>query len=53
MDSVIDSMMLVEEGESDKQEDLFKVHHIQNPTFQRLFQVASCSAREERWSFHL
>ncbi|XP_067108403.1 X-ray repair cross-complementing protein 5 [Osmerus mordax] len=38
MDSVIDSMMLVEEGESGKQEDLFKVHHIQNPTFQRLFQ---------------
>lgn len=41
VDSLIDSMMLVENGEDDdaKQKDIFKVHNIPNPAFQRLFQV--------------
>lgn len=39
VDSLIDSMMLVEEGDDEKPKDLFKVHHIPNPEFQRLFQV--------------
>lgn len=39
MDSLIDSMMLVEEGEEEKPKDMLKVHHIPNPEFQRLFQV--------------
>ncbi|KAM4609330.1 X-ray repair cross-complementing protein 5-like [Polymixia lowei] len=38
MDSLIDSMMLVEEDENGEQEDTFKVHHIPNPAFQRHFQ---------------
>lgn len=38
VDSLIDSMMLVEEDENGDQEDLFRVHHIPNPAFQRLFQ---------------
>ncbi|CAG09291.1 unnamed protein product, partial [Tetraodon nigroviridis] len=39
VDSLIDSMMLVEEGDDGKPKDMFKVHHIPNPEFQRLFQV--------------
>lgn len=39
MDSLIDSMMLVEEDEDGKQKDMLKVHHIPNPSFQRHFQV--------------
>lgn len=39
VDSLIDSMMLVKEGDDEKPEDMFKVHHIPNPEFQRLFQV--------------
>lgn len=39
MDNLIDSMMLVEEDEEEKPKDMFKVHHIPNPEFQRLFQV--------------
>lgn len=41
MDSLIDSMMLVEEGDEDEdeQKDLFRVHDIPNPAFQRHFQV--------------
>ncbi|TDH07014.1 hypothetical protein EPR50_G00119080 [Perca flavescens] len=35
VDSLIDSMMLVE---GDDQKDMFKVHHIPNPAFQRHFQ---------------
>ncbi|XP_028292034.1 X-ray repair cross-complementing protein 5 [Gouania willdenowi] len=38
VDSLIDSMMLVEEDEDGKQKDIFKVHDIPNPAFQRLFQ---------------
>ncbi|XP_071373503.1 X-ray repair cross-complementing protein 5 [Centroberyx affinis] len=38
VDSLIDSMMLVEEDENGQQEDMFKAHHIPNPAFQRLFQ---------------
>ncbi|XP_031438023.1 X-ray repair cross-complementing protein 5 isoform X2 [Clupea harengus] len=38
VDSLIDSMMLVEEKEDREKEDLFKVNHIPNPQFQRLFQ---------------
>ncbi|XP_062390923.1 X-ray repair cross-complementing protein 5 [Sardina pilchardus] len=38
VDSFIDSMMLVEENEDGEVEDLFKVNHIPNPQFQRLFQ---------------
>lgn len=38
VDSLIDSMMLVEEGDDEKPKDMFKVHHIPNPEFQRLFQ---------------
>ncbi|XP_036425579.1 X-ray repair cross-complementing protein 5 [Colossoma macropomum] len=38
VDSLINSMMLVEEGEDGKKEDIFKVNHIPNPQFQRLFQ---------------
>ncbi|XP_059199012.1 X-ray repair cross-complementing protein 5 [Centropristis striata] len=37
MDSLIDSMMLVEE-EDGEQKDMFKVHNIPNPAFQRHFQ---------------
>lgn len=39
VDSLIESMMLVEEGDDEKPKDMFKVHHIPNPEFQRLFQV--------------
>lgn len=39
VDSLIDSMMLVEEDDDGKKTDMFKVHHIPNPGFQRLFQV--------------
>ncbi|KAL6484445.1 hypothetical protein MHYP_G00064900 [Metynnis hypsauchen] len=38
VDSLINSMMLVEEGEDGKKEDIFKVNHISNPQFQRIFQ---------------
>uniref|UniRef100_UPI003AAF9E49 X-ray repair cross-complementing protein 5 n=1 Tax=Centroberyx gerrardi TaxID=166262 RepID=UPI003AAF9E49 len=38
VDSLIDSMMLVEEDENGQREDMFKAHHIPNPAFQRLFQ---------------
>lgn len=38
VDSLIDSMMLVEEDENGDEQDLFKVHHIPNPAFQRHFQ---------------
>lgn len=38
VDSLIDSMMLVEEDEKSEKKDLFKVHHIPNPAFQRHFQ---------------
>ncbi|KAL7865398.1 hypothetical protein SRHO_G00106450 [Serrasalmus rhombeus] len=38
VDSLINSMMLVEEGEDGKKEDIFKVNHISNPQFQRMFQ---------------
>ncbi|XP_041663738.1 X-ray repair cross-complementing protein 5 [Cheilinus undulatus] len=37
VDSLIDSMMLVEEKDGEKK-DLFKVHNIPNPAFQRHFQ---------------
>lgn len=43
VDSLIDSMMLIEEGEDEKPKDLFKVHHIPNPDFQRHFQVLQFS----------
>uniref|UniRef100_A0A667YT78 X-ray repair cross-complementing protein 5 n=1 Tax=Myripristis murdjan TaxID=586833 RepID=A0A667YT78_9TELE len=38
VDSLIDSMMLVEEDENGQKEDMYKVHEIPNPAFQRLFQ---------------
>ncbi|XP_077437100.1 X-ray repair cross-complementing protein 5-like [Vanacampus margaritifer] len=38
VDSLIDSMMLVEKDEDGDLKDLLKVHHIPNPQFQRLFQ---------------
>ncbi|XP_072541137.1 X-ray repair cross-complementing protein 5 [Salminus brasiliensis] len=38
VDALIDSMMLVEEGDDGENEDIFKVNHIPNPQFQRLFQ---------------
>ncbi|XP_074515625.1 X-ray repair cross-complementing protein 5-like isoform X1 [Sebastes fasciatus] len=39
VDSLIDSMMLVEEeDDNEKQKDMFKVHDIPNPAFQRHFQ---------------
>ncbi|XP_010741561.2 X-ray repair cross-complementing protein 5 [Larimichthys crocea] len=40
VDSLIDSMMLVEEDEDEnaEQKDMFEVHHIPNPAFQRHFQ---------------
>lgn len=38
VDSLIDSMMLVEKDDNDEQKDIFKVHHIPNPAFQRHFQ---------------
>ncbi|XP_042351153.1 X-ray repair cross-complementing protein 5 [Plectropomus leopardus] len=38
VDSLIDSMMLVEKDDNEEQKDMFKVHHIPNPAFQRLFQ---------------
>ncbi|XP_040057324.2 X-ray repair cross-complementing protein 5 [Gasterosteus aculeatus] len=40
VDSLIDSMMLVEEEGDDNgdQKDMFKVHHLPNPAFQRHFQ---------------
>ncbi|XP_051937424.1 X-ray repair cross-complementing protein 5 [Hippocampus zosterae] len=38
VDSLIDSMMLVDKDEDGNLKDLFKVHHIPNPAFQRLFQ---------------
>ncbi|XP_053353435.1 X-ray repair cross-complementing protein 5 [Clarias gariepinus] len=38
VDNLINSMMLVEEGEDGEMEDTFKVHKIPNPQFQRLFQ---------------
>lgn len=39
MDSLIDSMMLMEEDENGEQKDMLKVHKIPNPAFQRHFQV--------------
>lgn len=39
VDSLIDSMMLVEENENEEQVDMFKVHQLPNPAFQRHFQV--------------
>lgn len=38
VDSLIDSMMLVEEDKDGVKKDLFKVNHIPNPQYQRLFQ---------------
>ncbi|KAM8856741.1 X-ray repair cross-complementing protein 5-like [Spinachia spinachia] len=39
VDSLIDSMMLVEEEDDNgDQKDMFKVHHLPNPAFQRHFQ---------------
>uniref|UniRef100_A0A8C3AJW2 X-ray repair cross-complementing protein 5 n=1 Tax=Cyclopterus lumpus TaxID=8103 RepID=A0A8C3AJW2_CYCLU len=38
VDSLIDSMMLLEEDDNGDQKDMFKVHHIPNPAFQRHFQ---------------
>lgn len=38
VDSLIDSMMLVEEDDDAEQKDMFKVHNIPNPAFQRHFQ---------------
>uniref|UniRef100_A0A8D3AE25 X-ray repair cross-complementing protein 5 n=1 Tax=Scophthalmus maximus TaxID=52904 RepID=A0A8D3AE25_SCOMX len=38
VDSLIDSMMLVEEDENGEKRDMLKVHHIPNPAFQRHFQ---------------
>uniref|UniRef100_A0A4W6FKC1 X-ray repair cross-complementing protein 5 n=1 Tax=Lates calcarifer TaxID=8187 RepID=A0A4W6FKC1_LATCA len=38
VDSLIDSMMLVEENENGEQVDMFKVHQLPNPAFQRHFQ---------------
>ncbi|XP_068184537.1 X-ray repair cross-complementing protein 5 [Antennarius striatus] len=42
VDSLIDSMMLVEDNDDDdddaEHKDLFKAHHISNPAFQRHFQ---------------
>ncbi|XP_047456822.1 X-ray repair cross-complementing protein 5 [Mugil cephalus] len=38
VDSLIDSMMLVEEDENGEQTDLLKAHQIPNPSFQRHFQ---------------
>uniref|UniRef100_A0A3B4B6W2 X-ray repair cross-complementing protein 5 n=1 Tax=Periophthalmus magnuspinnatus TaxID=409849 RepID=A0A3B4B6W2_9GOBI len=38
VDSLIDSMMLVEEDENGEHKDMHKVHHIPNPAFQRHFQ---------------
>lgn len=43
VDSLIDSMMLVEEDDNAEQKDIFKVHHIPNPAFQRHFQVLQSS----------
>lgn len=43
VDSLIDSMMLVEKDENGEQKDMFKVHHIPNPAFQRIFQVLQYS----------
>uniref|UniRef100_A0A8C1M9Z9 X-ray repair cross-complementing protein 5 n=1 Tax=Cyprinus carpio TaxID=7962 RepID=A0A8C1M9Z9_CYPCA len=37
-DALIDSMMLVEKDEDGESVDVFKVNHIPNPQFQRLFQ---------------
>ncbi len=41
VDSLIDSMMLVEKDDNDDnaEKDIFKVHKIPNPAFQRHFQV--------------
>ncbi|KAJ0070287.1 hypothetical protein NL108_007624 [Boleophthalmus pectinirostris] len=38
VDSLIDSMMLVEEDENGEHKDMLKVHRIPNPAFQRHFQ---------------
>ncbi|XP_054470754.1 X-ray repair cross-complementing protein 5 isoform X2 [Anoplopoma fimbria] len=38
VDSLIDSMMLLEEDDNGDQKDMFKVNHIPNPAFQRHFQ---------------
>ncbi|KAM3607137.1 uncharacterized protein V6R79_002183 [Siganus canaliculatus] len=38
VDALIDSMMLEGEDEEGEQKDMFKVHQIPNPAFQRLFQ---------------
>uniref|UniRef100_A0A7N8WRH9 X-ray repair cross-complementing protein 5 n=1 Tax=Mastacembelus armatus TaxID=205130 RepID=A0A7N8WRH9_9TELE len=38
VDSLIDSMMLVEKDENGDYKDMLKVHHIPNPAFQRHFQ---------------
>lgn len=39
VDTLIDSMMLVEQDEDGESMDIFKVNHIPNPQFQRLFQA--------------
>ncbi|KAI3356167.1 hypothetical protein L3Q82_017426 [Scortum barcoo] len=38
VDSLIDSMMLVEQDDNGEQKDMFKIHHVPNPAFQRHFQ---------------
>uniref|UniRef100_A0A1A8J444 X-ray repair cross-complementing protein 5 n=2 Tax=Nothobranchius kuhntae TaxID=321403 RepID=A0A1A8J444_NOTKU len=38
VDSLIDSMMLVERDENQEERDLLKPHHLPNPAFQRHFQ---------------
>ncbi|XP_068428249.1 X-ray repair cross-complementing protein 5 [Clinocottus analis] len=38
VDSLIDSMMLIEEDDNGCKKDMFKVHQIPNPAFQRHFQ---------------
>ncbi|XP_071063232.1 X-ray repair cross-complementing protein 5 [Pseudochaenichthys georgianus] len=38
VDSLIDSMMLVEKDENGDEKDMYKVHNIPNPSFQRHFQ---------------
>lgn len=43
VDSLIDSMMLVEDDDNAGQKDMFKVHHLPNPAFQRHFQVLQSS----------
>uniref|UniRef100_A0A8C7CPH0 X-ray repair complementing defective repair in Chinese hamster cells 5 n=1 Tax=Oncorhynchus kisutch TaxID=8019 RepID=A0A8C7CPH0_ONCKI len=55
VDSLIDSMMLVEEDKDGVKKDLFKVNHIPNPQYQRLFQVVTTSPVPETvpGSYHI